>query len=87
MTEATHLHNELVHALQLLIPRTTYQDSRRLNTLAWAITGLCLKQTVRLSAWAEVTQSRGELAASRVRRFSKHGCIIRLFCPPAGISQ
>ena len=40
MTEAIHLHDELAHALQLLIPQTTYQDLRRLNTLAWAITGL-----------------------------------------------
>jgi hypothetical protein len=71
MTEAIHLHDELAHALQLLIPQTTYQDLRRLNTLAWAVTGLCLKQTVRLSAWAEVTQSRATLAASRVRRFSR----------------
>jgi len=71
MTEATDVHEELVQALQFLIPKTTYQDLRRLNTLAWAITGLCLKQTVRLSAWAEVIQSRAILAASRVRRFSR----------------
>ena len=71
MTEATEVHEELVQALQLLIPKTAYQDLRRLNTLAWAITGLCLKQTVRLSAWAEVTQSRAILAASRVRRFAR----------------
>lgn len=40
MTEATDVHEELVQALQLLIPKTAYQDLRRLNTLAWAITGL-----------------------------------------------
>jgi hypothetical protein len=34
MTEAIHLHDELVQALQLLIPQTTYHDLRRLNTLA-----------------------------------------------------
>jgi len=33
--------------------------------------GLCLTHTVRLSAWAEVTQSRAQYAASRVRRFSR----------------
>ena len=71
MTEAITLHDELVHALQLLIPQTTYHDLRRLNTLAWAITGVCLKQTVRLSAWAEVTQSRATLAASRLRHFAR----------------
>ena len=71
MTEASQVHEELVQALQPLIPKTTYQDLRRLNTLAWAITGLCLKQTVRLAAWAEVTQSRATLATSRVRRFAR----------------
>jgi hypothetical protein len=71
MTEATHLHAELMHALQHLIPKTTYHDPRRLSTLAWAITGLCLSQTVRLSAWAEVAPSRSQSAARRVRRFSR----------------
>jgi hypothetical protein len=51
MTEAEAMYAELLHTLQHLIPRTTYQESRRLNTLVWAITGLCLTQTVRLSAW------------------------------------
>jgi hypothetical protein len=55
-------------------------DSRRLDTLAWAVIGLCLTQTVRLSGWAEVIQSRATLAASRVRRFS------RWFAPPSYFS-
>ncbi|TMC17241.1 MAG: hypothetical protein E6J34_18980 [Chloroflexi bacterium] len=71
MTEAEAMYAELLHTLQHLIPRTTYQDSRRLNTLVWAITGLCLTQTVRLSAWTEVAQSRTQNAARRVRRFSR----------------
>ena len=54
MTEATHLHDEPMHALQGLMPKTMYQDPRRRNTLTWAITGLCLKQTVHLPAWAEL---------------------------------
>ncbi len=71
MTEAELLHADLLHALQRLIPRTIYQDSRRLNTLVWAMTGLCLTQTVRLSAWAELASSRSQHAARRVRRFSR----------------
>ena len=71
MTQALPLHDELMQALQHLIPRTAYQDSRRLNTLVWAITGLCLTQTVRLSAWAEVLESRRQHAARRIRRFSR----------------
>jgi hypothetical protein len=39
--------------------------------LAWAITGLCLKQTVHLSAWAEVIQSRAQTAGSRIQCFSR----------------
>jgi hypothetical protein len=71
MTEATHLHDELMRSLLRLMPKTIYHDPRRLNTLAWAITGLCLKQTVHLSAWAEVTQSRAQTVASRIQRFSR----------------
>jgi hypothetical protein len=71
MNEAHQMHHDLLHALLPIIPRTTYQDIRRLNTLVWAIVGLCLTHTVRLSAWAEVTQSRAQYAASRERRFSR----------------
>jgi hypothetical protein len=71
MTEATHLHDELMRTLLRLMPKTVYHDPRRLSTLAWAITGLCLKQSVHLSAWAEVTQSRAQTVASRIQRFSR----------------
>jgi hypothetical protein len=70
MTESHQVHQELLGALHHLIPRTVYQDSRRLDTLAWAITGLCLMRTVHLSAWAEVTQSRAQTVASRIQRVS-----------------
>jgi hypothetical protein len=50
MNEAHQMHAELLPALQHFIPRTVYQDSRRLNTLAWAIVGLCLTQKTHLSA-------------------------------------
>jgi hypothetical protein len=71
MNEAQQMHADLLPALQLLIPRMTYQDPRRLNTLAWDITSLYLMHILRLSAWAEVVESRATLASSRVRRFSR----------------
>jgi hypothetical protein len=37
MNEAKQMHDDLLNALLLVIPRTTYQDSRRLSMLAWAI--------------------------------------------------
>ncbi len=71
MNEANHLHDDLLHAMLPLIPKSVYQDLRRMNTLAWAVTSLCLTHTVRLWAWAEVLESRAQYAASRVRRFSE----------------
>ena len=71
MNEAKHLHDDLLNALLPIIPRTAYQDIRRLSNLAWAITGLCLTHTIRLSVWAEVLEGRAKSAASRVRRFSE----------------
>ncbi len=71
MSEAKQLYDDLLSALSPLLPRTVYQDVRRVRTLAWAITGLCLSHSVRLSGWAEVAQSRTQNAARRVRRFSR----------------
>jgi hypothetical protein len=71
MNEAKPMHDDLLKALLPLIPRTVYQDRRRLNTLVWAIVGLCLTHTVRLDAWAEVLEGRAQYVASRVRRFSR----------------
>jgi hypothetical protein len=71
MSEAKQLHDDLLNALLPLIPRRAYQDIHRLNTLVWAVTGLCLTHTVRLGAWAEILESRAQYAASRVRRFSR----------------
>ncbi len=71
MNEAQQMHDDLVNALLSLIPQTAYRDLRRLNTLAWAITGLCLTHTVRLGAWAQVLPSPAQSAASRERRFSR----------------
>ncbi len=50
MNEAKQMHDDLLNELLLIIPRTAYQDIRRLSTLAWALTGLCLTHAVRLSA-------------------------------------
>ncbi len=71
MSEAKQLYDDILFALSPILPRTIYQDVRRVRTLAWAITGLCLSQSVHLSAWAEVAQSRTQSAARRVRRFSR----------------
>ena len=71
MNEANYLHDDLLKAWLPLVPRSAYQDIRRQNTLVWAVTGLCLTHTVRLSAWAQVLESRAQYAASRVRRFSR----------------
>lgn len=70
MSEAKQLHDDLLNALLPLIPRRACQDIHRLNTLVWAVTGLCLTHTVRLGAWAEILESRAQYAASRVRHFS-----------------
>ncbi len=70
MNEAKQMHDDLMNALLLIVPRTAYHDIRRLNTLVWAIVGLCLTHTVRLGAWAEVLEGRAQYAASRVRHFS-----------------
>src|SRR5215469_12953342 len=71
MSEAKQLYDAILCALSPLLPRSVYQDVRRVRTLAWAMTGLCLRRTVRLSAWAEVAHSRSQHAARRVRRFSR----------------
>ncbi len=71
MTDAKALHRDLMKALLTYIPRSVYHDIRRVVTLAWAVVGLCLTRTVRLSAWAEVVDGRATYAASRVRRFGR----------------
>jgi len=71
MNEAHQIYDDLLEALRPILPRTIYQDVRRVRTLAWAITGLCLTHTVRLGAWAQVLEGRAQYAASRVRRFAR----------------
>ena len=71
MNEAKQLHRDLMNAIVPILPRAVYHDIRRVVTLAWAVTGLCRKGTVRLSAWAEEVTSSAHYAASRVRRFAR----------------
>src|SRR5437867_4961745 len=71
MSDAKDLHRDLMKALLAHLPRTVYGDIRRVVTLAWAVVGLCVTRTVRLSAWAEVVDGRATYAASRVRRFAR----------------
>jgi hypothetical protein len=71
MTDAKALHRDLMKALLTHIPRTVYHDIRRVVTLAWAVVGLCLTRTVRLTAWADVVEGHATYAASRVRRFAR----------------
>ena len=71
MNEAKQMHRDLMNAILPVLPRTIYGDIRRVVTLAWAVTGLCRKGTVRLSAWAEEVTSSARYAASRVRRFAR----------------
>lgn len=71
MNEAKQMHRELLNAILPVLPRTVYGDSRRVVTLAWAITERCRKGTVRLAAWAAEVTSAAHYAASRVRRFAR----------------
>jgi hypothetical protein len=71
MNKAHQIYDDLLEALEPILPRTIYQDVRRVRTLAWAVTGLCLTHTVRLGAWAQVLEDRAQYAASRVRRFAR----------------
>ena len=60
MNEAHQIYDEVLKALSPILPRTVYQDVRRVRMLAWAITALCLTHTVRLSAWAQVLEGRAQ---------------------------
>lgn len=71
MTDAKALHRDLMKAMLTHLPRSIYGDIRRVVTLAWAVVGLCLTRTVRLTAWAEIVEGRATYAASRVRRFAR----------------
>src|SRR5260370_7681316 len=65
------MYADLMNLLLPILPSKIYHDVRRVQTLAWALVGICMTQVVRLSAWAEVVDSRAQLASSRVRRFAR----------------
>src|SRR5438067_5592904 len=65
------MYADLMNLLLPILPSNIYHDVRRVQTLAWALVGICMTQTVRLGAWAEVVDSRAQLASSRVRRFAR----------------
>lgn len=71
MNEGKHMYADLMNLLLPLLLANIYHDVRRVQTLAWALVGICMTQTVRLNAWAEVVDSRAQLASSRVRRFAR----------------
>lgn len=71
MNEGKQIYADQVNLLLPILPSKIYQDVRRVQTLAWALVGLCMTQTVRLSAWVEVVESRAQLASSRFRRFAQ----------------
>jgi hypothetical protein len=71
MNEGKQMYADLMNLLLPILPSHIYHDVRRVQTLAWALVGLCMTQTVRLSAWAEVVDSRAQFASSRVRRFAR----------------
>ena len=71
MNEGKRMYADLMNLLLPMLPSKIYHDVRRVQTLAWALVGLCMTQTVRLGAWAEVVDSRAHLASSRVRRFAR----------------
>jgi len=71
VNEGKRMYADLMNLLLPILPSNIYHDVRRVQTLAWALVGICMTQTVRLGAWAEVVDSRAQLAGSRVRRFAR----------------
>src|SRR5260370_29117677 len=65
------MYADLMNLLFPMLASKIYHDVRRVQTLAWALVGICMTQSVRLGAWAEVVDSRAQLASSRVRRFAR----------------
>jgi hypothetical protein len=47
MNEAKQMYHDRMTALLPILPRTAYHDVRCVSNLVWALTGLCLTQTVR----------------------------------------
>ena len=85
MNEAYKMHEELLHALLPIIPRTAYQDLRRLNTLVWAMVGLCLTHTVRSRCLGRSDPGPRPVRERAAYAASPVGCIILELFPQIGI--
>jgi hypothetical protein len=71
MSDSQQMYRTLVSALWEHIPRRVFGDIRRLMTLAWAVVGLCLTQTINFNKWGEGVISNALYAASHQRRFQR----------------
>jgi hypothetical protein len=47
VNEGKHMYADLMDLLLPLLPSNIYRDVRRVQTLAWALVGICMTQTVR----------------------------------------
>jgi len=78
MSDSQHLHMSFLSAFQ---SELAGQDFRNLDTMAWAVTGILLQNTIHLPAWVSCLPDRAD-AASRERRFRRW-----LSNPAVGVRQ
>jgi hypothetical protein len=71
MNDSLQMYRTLNTAFGEHIPHRVYGDRRRLQTLAWAVIGLCTTKTVNFNLWGEVVMSNAQYAASHQRRFQR----------------
>jgi len=71
MSDSQQMYRTLINSFWEHVPRSVFGDIRRMMTLAWAVIGLCLTQTVSFNKWGEVVISNAEYAASHQRRFQR----------------
>ena len=71
MTDSLELYGTLMTAFCKHLPRSIFQDVRRLKVLAWAVVGLCLSKTVNFNLWGESVISEAQYAESHQRRFHR----------------
>jgi len=71
MSDSLQMFMTLHSAFYQLIPPDQVRDVRLLRTLAWAVVGICLSETVNFSRWGEVVLSEAKYASSHQRRFRR----------------
>jgi len=64
MSDSQRLHASLLSVLQ---PSLMQEDFRHVDTLAWAMTGVLMQQTVSLPAWAVIVPDQSEAKARELR--------------------